>query len=98
MIEFDRELESFVRQEVESGHFASRESLLSYAVRLLQRDREEAVAGILLGLQEADAGCIQPLNDAVCDLRREVRERPAGNQQRPASDALSRRNHDQCEE
>ena len=54
VIEFDRELESFVRQKVESGHFASRESLLSHAVRLLQRDREEAVAGIQLGLQDAE--------------------------------------------
>jgi len=83
VIEFDRELESFVRQEVESGHFSSRQALLSHAVRLLQRDREEAVAGILLGLKDADAGCIQPLREAVSDLRREVREQPAENEKRP---------------
>jgi Arc/MetJ-type ribon-helix-helix transcriptional regulator len=84
VIEFDRDLEAFVQQEVDSGHFSSREALLSHAVRLLQRDREEAVAGILFGLKDADAGCMQPLNEAVADLRREVRERPAGNQKRPA--------------
>ncbi len=84
MIEFDRDLESFVRQEVESGHFSSREALLSHAVRLLRRDREEAVAGMLLGLKDADAGCMQPLNEAVSDLRREFRERQTGNPKQPA--------------
>jgi len=84
VIQFDHELESFVQQEVERGHFSSREALLSHAVRLLQRDREEAVAGTLLGLKDADAGCMQPLNEAVSDLRREFRERQAGNLKQPA--------------
>jgi len=52
MIQFDHELESFVRQEVESGHFESREALLSHAVRLLRQDREEAVGGVLRGLED----------------------------------------------
>jgi Arc/MetJ-type ribon-helix-helix transcriptional regulator len=74
VIQFDRELESFVQKEVESGHFASREALLSHAVELLRRDREEAVAGILLGLEDADADRMQPLREAIADIRRGPQE------------------------
>lgn len=74
MIHFDQELELFVQQEVENGHFSSREDLLSYAIRLLRRDREEAVAGILLGLDDAAAGRMQPLSEAFADMRREAHE------------------------
>lgn len=70
VIQFDQELELFVRQEVESGHFSSREALLSHAVRLLRRDQEEAVGGILLGLRDAEEGRTQPLSEAVADVRR----------------------------
>jgi Arc/MetJ-type ribon-helix-helix transcriptional regulator len=69
MIEFDRELESFVQQEVASGHFSSRQDLLSHAVRLLQRDRDEAVSGILLGLDDAAAGRSLPLAEAIAEIR-----------------------------
>lgn len=69
MIEFDSELELFVQQEVESGHYSSREALLSHAVRLLQRDRDEAVTGILLGLEDAEAARLQPLSEAIADIR-----------------------------
>lgn len=69
MIEFDGELESFVQQEVDSGHFSSRHDLLTHAVRLLQRDRNEAVSGILLGLDDAAAGRALPLAEAIAAIR-----------------------------
>ena len=69
MIEFDSELESFVQHEVESGHYSSREALRSHAVRLLQRDRDEAVSGILIGLEDAEAARMQPLGEAIADIR-----------------------------
>ena len=72
MIQFDHELESFVRREVESGHFESREALLSHAVRLLRRDRDEAVGGVLRGLEDAQTGRMQPLREAIADIRRGV--------------------------
>jgi predicted transcriptional regulator len=78
MTEFDRELESFVHQEVESGHFSSREALLSHAVRLLQRDRHEAVSGILLGLEDAEAGRVMPLAEAIADMRTVGNEKASG--------------------
>ena len=74
MIQFDRELELFVQQEVESCHFASREALVSHAVRLLRRDREEAVAGIILGLEDAATARMQPLREAIADIRCESHE------------------------
>ena len=72
MIQFDNELESFVRRGVESGPFDSREALLSHAVRLLRCDREEAVDGVLRGLEDAQAGRMQPLREAIADVRRGV--------------------------
>ena len=66
------DLEQFVEQEVTSGRFPNRESVVAHALRLLQRDREEAVIGIRLGLQDVAAGRVQPLGDAFADLCREL--------------------------
>jgi putative addiction module CopG family antidote len=66
------DLEQFVQQEITSGRFPNRESVVAHALRLLQRDREEAVRGIRLGLQDVAAGRVQPLGDAFADLRRDL--------------------------
>jgi putative addiction module CopG family antidote len=66
------ELEEFVRREIESGRFPNREAVLTHALRLFQRDREEAVAGIKAGLDDVYAGRVQPLYEAFADLRREL--------------------------
>ncbi len=71
------DLEQFVQQEISSGRFPDRESVVAHALRLLQRDREEAVVGIRLGLDDVAAGCVQPLGDAMADLRRELDPRDA---------------------
>lgn len=64
------ELEQFVAAEIASGRFTDRESVISFALRLMQRDREEAVAGIQAGLADVEAGRVQPLAEAFADLRR----------------------------
>jgi Arc/MetJ-type ribon-helix-helix transcriptional regulator len=66
------DLEQFVQQEITSGRFPNRESVFAHALRLLQREREEAVQGIRLGLEDVAAGRVQPLGDAFADLRREL--------------------------
>ena len=65
------DLEEFVQREITSGRFANRESVFSHALRLLQREREEAVHGIRLGLEDVAAGRVESLGDAFADLRRE---------------------------
>lgn len=66
------ELEQFVEGEIASGRFGSREAVIAHALRLLQRDREEALEGIRLGLADVAAGRVQALGDAFDDLRREL--------------------------
>lgn len=68
---FSSELESFVEQEVASGHFADRNAVIECGLRLLQRDREEAIHGILAGLADVAAGRVQSLNEVFDELRRE---------------------------
>ncbi|MEX2119210.1 MAG: hypothetical protein WD847_06340 [Pirellulales bacterium] len=66
------DLELFVQQEISSGRFPNREALVAHALRLLQRDRDEAIAGIRAGLDDVAAGRGEPLQDAFDDLRREL--------------------------
>ena len=65
------DLEQFIQQEITSGRFPNRESVVACGLRLLQRERDEAVHGIRLGLEDAAAGRTQPLGDAFAELRRE---------------------------
>ena len=69
------DLEQFVQQEITSGRFPNRESVFSHALRLLKREREEAVNGIRLGLEDVAAGRVESLGDAFADLRRELNVR-----------------------
>jgi Arc/MetJ-type ribon-helix-helix transcriptional regulator len=60
------ELELFVQEEVASGRFPDREAFISYCVRVLKLDRDDAVKGIQLGLDEADAGLSCLANFGQC--------------------------------
>jgi putative addiction module CopG family antidote len=59
-----QELERFVEQEVASGHFSDRTAVIEHALRLLQRDRADAIIGIQAGLNDVAAGRMQPLDEA----------------------------------
>jgi len=65
------ELEPFVDREIANGNFADRDDIVNHALRLLQRDREEAIVGIKAGLADVAAGRVQPLDEAFDELRRE---------------------------
>ncbi|MEX2560313.1 MAG: hypothetical protein WD403_10385 [Pirellulales bacterium] len=66
------DLERFIQKEISSGRFPDREALIAHALRLLQRDREDAIAGIRAGLDDVAGGRGEPLQDAFDDLRREL--------------------------
>ena len=66
------DVEQFVRDELASGRYASTQQLLIEGLRLLQRDRAEAVEGIQSGLDDMEAGRFQPLDEAFDDLRGEL--------------------------
>ncbi len=66
------ELESFVEEEFATGRYGSREEVLIRALKWLRDERQEALAGIRQGLDDAAAGHVQPLADAFADIRREA--------------------------
>lgn len=66
------DLDLFVQAEVASGRFATRDDVIMHALRMFQSDRDEAVQGILAGLEDVAAGRMQPLSEAFADLRREL--------------------------
>ncbi len=63
------DLSQFVDDEIASGRFADLDAVIAHALRLLQRDREEAIRGVELGLEDAAAGRMQPLSAAFAELR-----------------------------
>lgn len=63
------ELSQFIADEIASGRFADLDAVVAHALRCLQRDREEAILGIELGLEDAAAGRTEPLSAAFADIR-----------------------------
>ena len=77
-VDIPGDLQPFVHQQVKLGCYATEQQVVAAAIRLLKADREESVAGIQAGLADAAAGKMQPLNEAMDDLRREFgSHRPA---------------------
>lgn len=68
------ELELFIQEEVSSGRFPDREAFIAYAIRLVQMEREDALVGIQIGLEESKAGLGQPVAEAFADIRRAVEQ------------------------
>ena len=68
------DLEHFVQQEISSGRFADRDAVIAHALRLLQHEREETIAGIRRGLEDVAAGRGRPLDVVFDDLRSELVE------------------------
>ena len=54
--QFPSDVEQFVRNELDQNHYASKDDLLVEAVRLLQQEREAAIAGIRRGMESMGAG------------------------------------------
>ncbi len=65
-----KDLQQFVDHELASGRYDSTDALVIAGLRLLQRDRQEAVEGIREGLAEMDRGEGIPLDEAFDEIRR----------------------------
>ncbi|MEM7559164.1 MAG: hypothetical protein AAF394_08570 [Planctomycetota bacterium] len=63
------EMEQFVETEVSNGHFPDRDAVITHALQLLKRDRQEAIDGINLGLADVAAGRVQTLEEAIRDIK-----------------------------
>ena len=71
MSELSPDIKEFVDSEIANGNFADQEAVVEHALRLLKRDREEAVRGIEAGLEDVAAGRVEPLDEAIDALRNE---------------------------
>ena len=71
MSELSPDIKEFVDSEIANGNFSDQEAVVEHALRLLQRDRAEAVRGIEAGLEDVAAGRVEPLDEAFDDLRNE---------------------------
>ena len=71
MSELSPDIKEFVDSEIANGNFADQEAVVEHALRLLKRDREEAVRGIEAGLEDVAAGRVEPLDEAIDAPRNE---------------------------
>jgi antitoxin ParD1/3/4 len=63
------DLRHFVERELATGRYQSAEEIVIAGLRLLQRDRQEAMEGIREGLAESERGEGIPLDEAFGQLR-----------------------------
>lgn len=68
--QFPADVEQFVRSELDQNHYASKDELFVDALRLLQQEREAAVAGIQQGIESMERGEGIPLDEAFDSLRK----------------------------
>ncbi len=66
---FPPDLSRMVRDRLATGEYASEDDVLLAAMRALA-DREEAVAGIQAGIDDMEAGRVQPLAAVDARLRK----------------------------
>lgn len=71
-IHLPADVEPFIEQEFASGRYATREDVVVQALRWLRDEREEAVSGVMQGLEDVAAGRMQPLAEAFADIRKEL--------------------------
>jgi antitoxin ParD1/3/4 len=63
------DLQDFVDRELATGRYRTTEEIVIAGLRLLQRDRQEALEGIREGLAESERGEGIPLDEAFERLR-----------------------------
>jgi predicted transcriptional regulator len=71
-LEIPVDLQPFVNEQLRLGCFDSEQQVVAEGLRLLKAEREETLAGIKAGLEDAAAGRVQPLREAFADLRCEL--------------------------
>lgn len=68
-VNLPNDLEPFVEEEFATGRYGSREEVLIQALQWLRAKRQQAIAGIQQGLDDATNGRVQSLATAFADIR-----------------------------
>jgi putative addiction module CopG family antidote len=55
-IQLPKKIETWVEEQVDSGAYSSREALILASLELLQREQQELMADLELGLNDFEAG------------------------------------------
>ncbi|MBX3411553.1 MAG: type II toxin-antitoxin system ParD family antitoxin [Pirellulales bacterium] len=69
-LQIPTELQAFVNRELRTGRYSSELELVSEALRMLERERQEALAGVLEGMADVEAGRMVPLHEVFDEIRR----------------------------
>ena len=80
-VDIGEDLESFVADQVATGRFASSDAVLREGLRLLEaqeRKRADIDAAIEIGLAEAAAGRLKPMDDVFDRLEARLRGHKVG--------------------
>lgn len=80
-VDIGKDLESFVADQVATGRFASSDAVLREGLRLLaaqERKRAELDAAIEIGLADATAGRLKPMDEVFDRLEAQLRAHEVG--------------------
>lgn len=69
-LQIPADLQAFVNRELRTGRYGSEQELVSEALRMLERERQEALAGVLEGIADVEAGRVVPLREVFDEIRR----------------------------
>ena len=68
--QFPPEIEQLVREQMQSGDYRSEDDMLADALKALAIQRNDLEA-IREGIRDMEAGRVQPLREAVAEIRKE---------------------------
>ena len=73
-LDLPENLDAFVKAQVRGGRFASEQDVMAEAVRTLKSrlDQADTIEAIRQGIADVDAGRIQPWDEALAEIRRDL--------------------------
>jgi putative addiction module CopG family antidote len=77
-IQLPKKIETWVEEQVDSGAYSSREALILASLELLQREQQELMADLELGLNDFEAGRFKKFDsreDFAAEVLRRVKTR-----------------------
>jgi putative addiction module CopG family antidote len=77
-IQLPKKIETWVEEQVDSGAYSSREALILASLELLQREQQELMADLELGLNDFEAGRFKKFDsreDFASEVLRRVKTR-----------------------
>jgi putative addiction module CopG family antidote len=77
-IQLPKKIETWVEEQIDSGAYSSREALILASLELLQREQQELMADLELGLNDFEAGRFKKFDsreDFAAEVLRRVKTR-----------------------